>query len=191
MTITTTMAPVVGSMLSLEAMLDRVLRPMGTLSSQGLPLLLQDGKGLSNFLATTYDNLDSVKKTIGLSWRHAWCEYQQSPHRGRGRPTARIAFHFLFHLNGFDLTKISDEDIHRLFSMVFTKVEETRNARFFVFVFRRSHARDVLVHVLAHPVDLMGYCLRFDNQFPARFQEIIEVVFSSDIRKVARLWVSS
>lgn len=187
MTITTRLAPIVGSMASLEALVDRIVTAGGTISSQGLPLLFREEKTYSTLLSVKEKNLDAIKKMIAMAWRHGWCEYQQSPHRGRGRPTARIAFHFLTRVKD---VSASDEDIHRLYGAFLTKLEEMRNSRFFIYV-SRPKSKELLVHILAHPVDLHGYPLRFENGFPERFQEVLEMVFLSDIRKVTKIWLSS
>ncbi len=182
------LSPIVGSMASVDALVREVVAMGGSVSSQGLPLLYkEDGNGkYSSLMRVGLCDLNEILNLVSMAWRHAWCEYQESPNRRRGRPTARIAYHFLISLRNCNM---ADEEIHRLCSVFFVRLDEIRNARLFVFVTRPRS--EIHIHVLVHPVDLHGFILRFEDQFPQKFQEILETVFLSDIRKVTKIWLSS
>lgn len=190
MAIITQIKPVLGTVHTVGRLLDICLPNPVSFATINMQVSLGESVVTGYHTIRTQPEGASVKEELIRGWKTYWLE-ELHEKKGRGRPSTRVAYHFLIHLDDPPKRKALATALLMAFS-TFRPLDMGRS----IIIIPESNGlsnESIDISVLIHPITITRYAIRFKPNFEVLFQIAIESLFSlpsEDLSKVVKLWLS-
>ncbi len=182
----TQIKPILGTIHTVGRLLDTCLAGQVSFATHNMAVSLHNTVIGGFYAIRSAAETAMVKEEILTEWKTAWAE-EMYEKKGRGRPSTRVAYHILIHLDDPPQRKVLTSALLVMLT-VFKPLDSTRCV-----VVVPDSTGPLDISILMNTTATSRYAVRFDLNFDLLFQVAVESTLSMSSKEVAgvvKRWLS-